>query len=166
MTQVLEDPYKSLLENLSVQYPHIDWWGPFNITSYNLTDFPFLLDDDDGAGGGGRRGTGGGLGYMESAGEASNATGGAALLYEVPTSLVVLLSFFYGSISLVAVVGNALVMWVVATSKKMHTVTNYFIANLALADIIIGLFAIPFQVRPVRQARDLILTSLYLLNFI
>ncbi|ROT71291.1 putative substance-K receptor-like, partial [Penaeus vannamei] len=83
---------------------------------------------------------------MESAGEASNATGGAALLYEVPTSLVVLLSFFYGSISLVAVVGNALVMWVVATSKKMHTVTNYFIANLALADIIIGLFAIPFQV--------------------
>ncbi|XP_047476218.1 substance-K receptor-like [Penaeus chinensis] len=152
MTQVLEDPYKSILENLSMQYPHIDWWGPFNITSSNLTDFPFLLDDDDGAaaaaaagGGRGTGGAGGGLGYMESVGEASNATGGTALLYEVPTSLVVLLSFFYGSISLVAVVGNALVMWVVATSKKMHTVTNYFIANLALADIIIGLFAIPFQ---------------------
>lgn len=27
----------------------------------------------------------------------------------------------------------------------MRTVTNMFIANLALADIIIGLFAIPFQ---------------------
>lgn len=68
-------------------------------------------------------------------------------LYEVPTGIVVLLSIFYGSISLVAVVGNALVIWIVATSRKMHSVTNYFIANLALADIIIGLFAIPFQVR-------------------
>ncbi|ODM90740.1 Neuropeptide Y receptor [Orchesella cincta] len=30
-------------------------------------------------------------------------------------------------------------------SPRMRTVTNMFIANLALADIIIGLFAIPFQ---------------------
>ena len=28
----------------------------------------------------------------------------------------------------------------------MHNVTNYFILNLALADIVIGLFATPFQV--------------------
>ncbi|XP_076062852.1 substance-K receptor-like isoform X2 [Oratosquilla oratoria] len=66
-------------------------------------------------------------------------------LYRVPTGIVVLLSLFYGSISLIAVIGNALVMWIVATSRKMHSVTNYFIANLALADIIIALFAIPFQ---------------------
>lgn len=29
----------------------------------------------------------------------------------------------------------------------MQNVTNFFIANLALADIVIGLFAIPFQVK-------------------
>lgn len=68
-------------------------------------------------------------------------------LYQVPTGIVILLSVFYGVISLVAVIGNALVMWVVATSRLLHSVTNYFIANLALADIIIGLFSIPFQVR-------------------
>ncbi|XP_045119400.1 tachykinin-like peptides receptor 99D [Portunus trituberculatus] len=73
-----------------------------------------------------------------------NSTGGDSL-YEVPVGIVVLLSLFYGSISLVAVVGNALVIWIVATSRKMHSVTNYFIANLALADIIIGLFSIPFN---------------------
>jgi hypothetical protein len=67
-------------------------------------------------------------------------------LYEVPTGVTALLSLFYGSISVIAVVGNSLVMWIVATSRRMQNVTNCFIANLALADIVIGLFAIPFQV--------------------
>jgi hypothetical protein len=67
-------------------------------------------------------------------------------LFEVPTGVTALLSLFYGSISVVAVVGNSLVMWIVATSRRMQNVTNCFIANLALADIVIGLFAIPFQV--------------------
>ncbi|KAG8265472.1 neuropeptide Y receptor activity protein [Homalodisca vitripennis] len=59
--------------------------------------------------------------------------------------LIALLSVFYGTISVVAVVGNSLVMWIVATSRRIQNVTNCFIANLALADIVIGLFAIPFQ---------------------
>jgi len=67
-------------------------------------------------------------------------------LYEVPAGITVLLSFFYGSVSVMAVVGNCLVMWIVATSRRMQNVTNCFIANLALADIVIGLFVIPFQV--------------------
>lgn len=67
-------------------------------------------------------------------------------LYDVPTGMIVLLSFLYGSISVLAVVGNLLVMWVVATSRRMQSVTNCYIANLALADIVIGLFAVPFQV--------------------
>jgi len=53
---------------------------------------------------------------------------------------------FYGTISVMAVVGNALVIWIVTSSKRMHNVTNLYIANLALADIVIGLFSIPFQV--------------------
>ncbi|XP_046409661.1 RYamide receptor-like isoform X1 [Neodiprion fabricii] len=66
-------------------------------------------------------------------------------LYDVPAGLIALLSICYGSISILAVVGNALVIWIVATSRRMQSVTNCFIANLALADIVIGLFAIPFQ---------------------
>ncbi|GLH03054.1 Tachykinin-like peptides receptor 99D [Gryllus bimaculatus] len=66
-------------------------------------------------------------------------------LYDVPASVIALLSLCYGSISVLAVAGNALVMWIVATSRRMQNVTNCFIANLALADIVIGLFAIPFQ---------------------
>uniref|UniRef100_T1HX00 G_PROTEIN_RECEP_F1_2 domain-containing protein n=1 Tax=Rhodnius prolixus TaxID=13249 RepID=T1HX00_RHOPR len=68
-------------------------------------------------------------------------------LYDPPVSLVVFLSLCYGSISIAAVVGNGLVIWVILTSRRMRNVTNYYIANLALADIVIGLFAIPFEER-------------------
>ncbi|XP_058986386.1 prolactin-releasing peptide receptor-like [Musca domestica] len=67
------------------------------------------------------------------------------VLYIAPVEIVVLLSVFYGTISLVAIVGNSLVIWVVATTRQMRTVTNMYIANLAFADVIIGLFCIPFQ---------------------
>ncbi|XP_064459163.1 substance-K receptor-like [Ornithodoros turicata] len=66
-------------------------------------------------------------------------------LYQVPVEVIALLSFCYGSISLVSVIGNAFVLWVVATSRRMRTETNYLIANLAISDIIIGLFSIPFH---------------------
>lgn len=67
-------------------------------------------------------------------------------LYEVPVGIIVLLSIFYGTISLLAVIGNSLVIWIIATTKSMQTVTNFFISNLALADVVIGVFCIPFQV--------------------
>jgi len=68
-----------------------------------------------------------------------------APLYSPSAGIVALLSIFYGAISLVAVMGNATVIIIVCTSRRMQSVTNFFIANLALADVIIGLFAIPFQ---------------------
>lgn len=66
-------------------------------------------------------------------------------LYDVPPIIIALLSICYGLISLVAIVGNFCVILIVGTSRRMRSVTNYFIANLAVADIIIGLFSIPFQ---------------------
>ncbi|XP_055932796.1 neuromedin-K receptor-like [Argiope bruennichi] len=72
-------------------------------------------------------------------------SGNSDLLYDVPPSIIALLSFFYGAISLVAIIGNFCVLIIVATSRRMRTVTNCFIANLAVADIIIAMFAVPFQ---------------------
>lgn len=66
-------------------------------------------------------------------------------LYDVPPLIIGLLSLCYGMISLIAVSGNFCVLLIVGTSRRMRSVTNYFIANLAVADIIIGLFSIPFQ---------------------
>ncbi|KAF0288286.1 Tachykinin-like peptides receptor 99D [Amphibalanus amphitrite] len=66
-------------------------------------------------------------------------------LYDVPTAVIVVLSVFYGSVSVIAVLGNGLVLWILCTSRRMRTTMNYFIGNLAVADIIIGVFSIPFQ---------------------
>ena len=66
-------------------------------------------------------------------------------IYKVPTSLVVVLSVFYGFIILIALLGNVLVIYVVIVSRRMRTVTNFYIANLAFADVIIAMFCVPFQ---------------------
>jgi len=68
-------------------------------------------------------------------------------LYHVPPTVTVLLSFFYLAISLCAAVGNSLVIYVVVVAPRMRTVTNFYIANLAFADVTIALFAMPFQVK-------------------
>lgn len=67
-------------------------------------------------------------------------------LYEASLHLIVFLSICFGSISVAAVIGNGLVMWIIATSRRMKSVTNYYIANLALADILIAIWSIPFEV--------------------
>ena len=66
-------------------------------------------------------------------------------IYEVPITLTVIFSIFYAFIIVVAVVGNTLVIYVVFISSRMRTVTNFYIANLAFADVTIALFCIPFQ---------------------
>lgn len=89
-------------------------------------------------------------------------------LYQVPVGIIVLFSMFYGTISLLAVIGNSLVIWIIATTKSMQTVTNFFISNLALADVVIGVFCIPFQVGVVFygvKMRETFFCFLFLFSF-
>ena len=78
-----------------------------------------------------------------------NGTGSAAELTKtlLPEKYqIILLSFAYGIISLLAVVGNSCIIYIVLRNRRMRSVTNYFICNLALADCLVACFAIPFQV--------------------
>ena len=68
-----------------------------------------------------------------------------AKLYDVPIGLIVLLAIAYGTVSLCAIIGNGVVLWVVVRTHRMRTVTNIFLANLAFADMLIGALSIPFQ---------------------
>ncbi|XP_013200178.2 RYamide receptor [Amyelois transitella] len=51
----------------------------------------------------------------------------------------------YCTVFVVALLGNGLVCFVVQTSPRMKTVTNYFIVNLAVGDILMTLFCVPFS---------------------
>lgn len=61
--------------------------------------------------------------------------------YPIPQAIIYL---EYLIIFLLGIVGNCLVCFVVLHNKHMQTVTNYFITNLALADILLCVLAVPF----------------------
>ena len=73
-------------------------------------------------------------------------------LFVFPSVLKTFFILLYVSTSFTAVTGNSLVIYVIMF-KRMRTVTNLYIANLALADVIIGLFAIPFQFQAILLQR-------------
>ncbi|XP_055697934.1 RYamide receptor isoform X3 [Phlebotomus papatasi] len=56
--------------------------------------------------------------------------------------------FLYISILLTALIGNGIVCFIVQSSPRMKTVTNYFLFNLALGDILMSVFCVPFSFVP------------------
>jgi 7 transmembrane receptor (rhodopsin family) len=64
-------------------------------------------------------------------------------ILQQPIYSVVLLSVAYVTIALIGVVSNCLVISVVYTKPAMRTVTNYFLVNLATADILVCVFVLP-----------------------
>ncbi|XP_048371007.1 adenosine receptor A2a [Sphaerodactylus townsendi] len=49
-------------------------------------------------------------------------------------------------IAVLAILGNILVCWAVYLNSNLQNVTNYFVVSLAVADIAVGLLAIPFAI--------------------
>uniref|UniRef100_A0A182VB17 G-protein coupled receptors family 1 profile domain-containing protein n=1 Tax=Anopheles merus TaxID=30066 RepID=A0A182VB17_ANOME len=50
----------------------------------------------------------------------------------------------YAIIFLLSVVGNLLVILTLAQNKRMRTVTNVYLLNLAISDLLLGVFCMPF----------------------
>lgn len=60
-----------------------------------------------------------------------------------PPLVSMILTIAYSMVFIIGLAGNSLVVLVVCKSPRMRTVTNYFIANLALADILVLVFCLP-----------------------
>ncbi|XP_076001824.1 neuropeptide Y receptor type 2 [Genypterus blacodes] len=56
----------------------------------------------------------------------------------------VILILAYSTIILFGVIGNILVIYVVYKFKNLRTVTNFFIVNLAVADLLVNTLCLPF----------------------
>lgn len=60
-----------------------------------------------------------------------------------PVFMIVIYTIAYSLVFLLGIVGNSLVVGVVYRNPTMHSVTNYFIVNLAIADILVVVFCLP-----------------------
>lgn len=50
----------------------------------------------------------------------------------------------YATILLLAIVGNSLVILTLIQNRRMRTITNVFLLNLAISDILLGVLCMPF----------------------
>ena len=71
-----------------------------------------------------------------------NQTVNTDLIYNVWIQTIFYL--LYAAIFFLGLFGNALVCYIVYSNKAMQTVTNLFITNLALSDILLCVLAVPF----------------------
>lgn len=63
---------------------------------------------------------------------------------QVEKMVVVVVPIFFGMIGILGLVGNCLVVTVVAANPGMRSTTNILIINLAVADLLFVIFCIPF----------------------
>lgn len=49
-------------------------------------------------------------------------------------------------IAVFSVLGNVLVCWAVCLNSNLQSITNFFVVSLAVADIAVGVLAIPFAI--------------------
>ena len=64
-------------------------------------------------------------------------------LLKQPTSMVIILTLAYLVVFTFGVVNNSLVVAVIYRNPQLRTVTNYFLANLAIADILVSILVLP-----------------------
>ncbi|XP_054166956.1 RYamide receptor-like [Oppia nitens] len=60
------------------------------------------------------------------------------------TAFEVAMCIFYAIIWLAAIIGNGFIIYIVLKEKRMQTVTNFFILNLAVGDLLMAVLCIPF----------------------
>uniref|UniRef100_A0A3B4TCU9 Neuromedin-K receptor n=1 Tax=Seriola dumerili TaxID=41447 RepID=A0A3B4TCU9_SERDU len=70
----------------------------------------------------------------------SNSTRNLTNQFVQPAWRIALWSVAYSTVLAVAVFGNLIVIWIILAHKRMRTVTNYFLLNLAFSDVSMAAF--------------------------
>ena len=64
--------------------------------------------------------------------------------FSMPIYAQALIILMYSTITVLSIGGNVIVIYIILAYQRMRTVTNYFIVNLACADILMAALCIPF----------------------
>ncbi|XP_076361629.1 RYamide receptor-like [Tachypleus tridentatus] len=64
--------------------------------------------------------------------------------YSVPEGVQAIMYIMYTAICFAAIGGNGIVCYIVLADQHMRTVTNFFIVNLAVGDLLMAVLCIPF----------------------
>ena len=83
---------------------------------------------------------------LQAANETKNLTHSHILEEENEMFGKIILLVAYGILITISVFGNTLVCHVVLRNGRMHTVTNFFITNLAISDLLLTLINVPFNI--------------------
>ncbi|XP_078358182.1 D(1)-like dopamine receptor isoform X3 [Oculina patagonica] len=67
-------------------------------------------------------------------------------LLETNSAALVAESLFFGVLSIVILAGNTLVCTAIYKNRKLRTKTNYYLVSLAVADIMVGVFSVPYWI--------------------
>lgn len=65
---------------------------------------------------------------------------------ETSSAALVAESLFFGVLSIVILAGNTLVCTAIYKNRKLRTKTNYYLVSLAVADIMVGVFSVPYWI--------------------
>ncbi|RUS76802.1 hypothetical protein EGW08_015448 [Elysia chlorotica] len=60
--------------------------------------------------------------------------------------IIITLLVLYSLMCIISVFGNFLVCYVILKNKRLHTATNFFIANLAVSDLLVTFINVPFNI--------------------
>lgn len=93
--------------------------------------------------------------FQNSNNSVSNVSVKQLFILKQPTYMIAIYSIAYSVVFLCALFGNLMVVTVVFKNRAMRTVTNCFIVNLAVADILVAVFNLPIT----------LLSNLYLGKF-
>ncbi|XP_035709979.1 RYamide receptor [Folsomia candida] len=77
--------------------------------------------------------------------EATESSPAEDAILSFPPYFQLVVYILYNTIFVAAVIGNTLVIYVVVSSARMRTVTNYLICNLAVGDLLMAILSIPFS---------------------
>lgn len=88
-------------------------------------------------------GLGGNMSALDFLNVSDNATKEAVPLIKQPLHILVVYTLAYGLVFIIGLIGNGFVITVIYKDPGMRNVTNYFILNLAVADLLVVIICVP-----------------------